>query len=75
MPDRKAMRRQLDECHRRDGYVVETDALVCFNGRDDRRRAVLVDLEAAKENLNIDDFPEPDPDAGTGTGYRRWETD
>lgn len=75
VPDRKAMRRMIVECHRRDGYVVETDALVCFNGRGDRRRAVLIDLEAAKENLNIDDFPEPDPDVGTGTGYRRWESD
>lgn len=75
VPDRKAMRRMIVECFRRQGYVVETDALVCFNGRGDRRRAVLVDLEEAKKNLNIDDFPEPDPDVGTGTGYRRWEDD
>lgn len=75
VPDRKAMRRMIVECYRRQGYVVETDALVCFNGRGDRRRAVRVDLEEAKKNLNIDDFPEPDPDVGTGTGYRRWEDD
>ena len=40
VPDRKAMRRQVQESHRRNGYVLETDARVCFNGRDDRRRAV-----------------------------------
>ncbi|MBK8009829.1 MAG: toprim domain-containing protein [Deltaproteobacteria bacterium] len=73
VPDRKAMRRQLQECHRRSGYVLELDARVCFNGRDDRRRAVLIDIDAAKKTLEVDDFPVPDPDVGTG--YRGWEHD
>lgn len=73
VPDRKAMRRMVVECYEQDGYVKETDALVCFNGRGDRRRAVLIDIEAAKSRLNVDDFPVPEPEVTTG--YRRWETD
>ncbi len=73
VPDRKAMRRQVQESHRRNGYVLETDARVCFNGRDDRRRAVLIDIERAKQTLDVDDFPVPEPEVGTG--YRGWEQD
>ena len=73
VPDRKAMRRQVQESHRRNGYVLETDARVCFNGRDDRRRAVLIDIERAKVTLDVDDFPVPEPEVGTG--YRGWEQD
>ena len=58
VPDRKAMRRQLVEAHRRGSYITELDSLVCFNGRDNRRRAVLVDLEEAKRTLTVDDFPQ-----------------
>jgi len=75
VPDRKALRRQLVEIHRRGGYVKELDVHVCFNGRSDRRRAVLVDLEAAKKSLAVDDFPQPDPEVDRGSYRGRWEPD
>jgi hypothetical protein len=59
VPDRKALRRQIDECAKRKGYVLEADASIAFNGRQDRRRAVLIDIEAAKAHLAVDDFPRP----------------
>lgn len=61
VPDRKALRRQLVENHRRGGYVKTLDEHLCFNGRTDRRRATLIDLEAAKSVLTVDDFPQDDP--------------
>ena len=57
VPDRKALRRQLEEARKREGYVRELDAIVSFNGRTDRRRAVLIDLQTAKQTLSVDDFP------------------
>ncbi len=65
VPDRKALRRQLGENARRDGYIKELDARVSFG--DERRRAVLVDLEKAKQTLEVDDFPQEDE----SPGYRR----
>jgi len=73
VPDRKALRRQLVEAHRHGGYIQALDELVCFNGRDDRRRAVLVDLEAAKRTLTVDDFPQPQPESASSGSYRGWE--
>ena len=58
VPDRKALRRQLDECLKRKGYVTAIDQVVTFGGRDDRRRAVLINLEEAKQSLHVDDFPQ-----------------
>ena len=66
VPDRKALRRQLVECHRRGGYVRALDDRICFGGRDDRRRAVVVDIEEAKRTLEVDDFPRPAATAGRG---------
>lgn len=60
--DRKGMRRQVVEAKLRGDIVREVDAHVCFNGCNDRRRAVLIDLEAAKKRLTVEDFPVPDPD-------------
>ena len=68
VPDRKAMRRQLVEAHRRGSYITELDSLVCFNGRDNRRRAILVDLEEAKQTLTVDDFPRSESSETTGWG-------
>ena len=62
VPDRKALRRQLMENSRRGGYVKEIDQNVCFRGREDRRRAVLIDMEEAKQSLVVDDFPDFDSD-------------
>lgn len=59
VPDRKALRRQIDEAFRQGGYIKALDDLVCFNGRSDRRRAVIVDLDEAREILDVDDFPGP----------------
>lgn len=60
--DRKGMRRQVVEAKLRGDIVREVDAHVCFNGRGDRRRAVLIDLEAAKQRLAVEDFPAPEPE-------------
>lgn len=57
VPDRKALRRQIDEAFRQGGYIKALDDLVCFNGRSDRRRAVIVDLDEARGILDVDDFP------------------
>ena len=62
VPDRKALRRQLGENARREGYIKELDARVSFG--DERRRAVLVDLEKAKQTLEVDDFPQEDESPG-----------
>lgn len=67
VPDRKALRRQIDEAFRHGGYVKAIDDLVCFHGRTDRRRAVLVDLEEARAVLDVDDFPGP-----ASTSNPRW---
>jgi len=75
VPDRKALRRQLVESHRLGGYIQALDELVCFNGRNDRRRAVLVDLEAAKQTLTVDDFPQAQTEGTSGSGsseYHSW---
>lgn len=59
VPDRKSIRRQLVESQRRKGYIREIDARVCFGGRSDRRRAVLVNIAEVKQTLTVEDFPEP----------------
>ena len=64
VPDRKALRRQIIEAHRRGGYVTALDERVCFSGRGDRRRAVLIDMEEAKKTLEVDDFPVFEGEAG-----------
>lgn len=56
------MRRQVVEAKLRGDIVRALDAHVCFNGSNDRRRAVLIDLEAAKKRLTVEDFPVPDPE-------------
>ena len=60
VPDRKALRRQLIENVRRGGYIKELDARVSFGS--ERRRAVNVDLDIAKQTLEVDDFPQDEPD-------------
>ena len=57
VPDRMALRRQFNESLVSGGYVTAVDELVCFNGRQDRRRCVVIDLEKARNTLAIDDFP------------------
>lgn len=42
--DLRALRRLVQENRKQDGYVVAESERVCFNGRGDRRRAVLLDL-------------------------------
>ena len=69
--DRKALRRQITECQRRQGYIREVGTRVCFNGRGDRRRAVLVDMAAAKQALAVEDFPQSSDDGPYGG--RDWQ--
>lgn len=71
VPDRKALKRQLVECHRRDGYIREVSTRVCFAGRRDRRRAVLINLAEVKRTLLVEDFPEPEPE--DSYGGRDWQ--
>jgi len=73
VPDRKALRRQLIEALRRGGYIKELDARVSFDG--DRRRAVMVDLDEAKQTLEVDDFPQTDPNADRASGRWGWSHD
>ena len=55
--DRKGMRRQIAEAKARGDIVRDVDENVCFSGRAGRRRAVIIDLEAAKERLAVEEFP------------------
>jgi len=57
VPDRMALLRQIKESLASGGYVAAVKDLVCFNGRQDRRRCVVIDLEKARDTLDIDDFP------------------
>jgi len=66
--DKKALVRQIQENHRRGGYVVEINKPTSFGSRSEKRRAAHIDLEAAKALLDVDDFPQPDPNAAGGTG-------
>ncbi len=73
VPDRKSLRRQLVESQRRSGYIRDASARVCFGGRSDRRRAVLVNIQEAKQTLVVDDFPRPDIE--DEQDYRSWVPD
>jgi hypothetical protein len=56
--DLKALRRLILESKKQGGFVVADSDRVCFDGRDSRRRAVLIDL--SKTNVvTADDFPHP----------------
>ncbi len=69
--DLKALRRLILESKKQGGFVVADSERVCFDGRDSRRRAVLIDL--SKTNVvTADDFPQPsDPDRGSfGGGFK-----
>ena len=65
--DLKALRRLIMENKKQGGFVVEESERVVFDGRDGRRRAVLVDLAKTKV-VTADDFPQPD-DSDRG-GFR-----
>ena len=56
VPDRKALRRQILEVYRRQGYVVCSRDLVSFRDTRDRRRAVVIDLARAGQELEVDGF-------------------
>jgi hypothetical protein len=69
--DLKALRRLVLESRKQGGFVVADSERVCFDGRDSRRRAVLIDL--SKTNVvTADDFPQPsDHDReGFGGGFK-----
>jgi hypothetical protein len=44
MVDLRALRRQARENRQRGGYVVSESDRICFNGRNDRRRSLVIDL-------------------------------
>ncbi|WP_338869333.1 hypothetical protein [Myxococcus stipitatus] len=54
--DTKALRRLLQENHREGGYVVSLNERVCFDGRMNRRRAVVLDLSRTRL-VSAEDFP------------------
>jgi len=71
--DKKALVRQLQENHRRGGYVVDVSRTTSFGHRGDKRRAAFIDLEAAKRLLDFDDLPqEPNNSAGSSSWSRGW---
>lgn len=57
--DLKVLRRLAAENHKQTGFVVAESERVCFGGREDRRRALVVDL-ARTQVVSIEDFPDPD---------------
>jgi hypothetical protein len=67
--DRKALVRQLQESQRRGGYVIEVSRVVSFGSRDDKRRAAIIDISAAKATLDVDDFPQPHTSAPGRGGW------
>ncbi|MDC0714277.1 hypothetical protein POL68_37795 [Stigmatella sp. ncwal1] len=54
--DMKALRRLLQENLREGGYVVALNERVCFDGRMNRRRAVVMDLSRTRL-VSAEDFP------------------
>ncbi len=66
--DKKALVRQLQENHRRGGYVTEVSRATTFGTRGDKRRAAFIDLEAVKRLLDVDDFPQDEPSGAGGYG-------
>jgi len=74
--DKKALVRQIQENHRRDGYVVEVNKPTSFGSRADKRRATHIDIERAKELLDVDDFPSTDYEEGSRGGWgKQWGDD
>ena len=66
--DKKALVRQLQENQRRGGFVVDVSRPVSFGSRADKRRAAILDLDAAKRLLDVDDFPQGEPEGRSGGG-------
>ncbi len=63
--DLKALRRLIQENRKQSGFVVSESERVAFDGRDSRRRAVLLDL-AKTGCVGADDFPRnEEPEHGT----------
>jgi hypothetical protein len=62
--DLKALRRLIMENKKQTGFVVSESERVAFDGRDSRRRAVIIDL-AKTPAVTADDFPETEA-AGRG---------
>lgn len=54
--DTKALRRLLHENLREGGYVVALNERICFDGRMNRRRAVVMDLSRTRL-VSAEDFP------------------
>ncbi|MBU8900989.1 hypothetical protein KRR26_35880, partial [Corallococcus sp. M34] len=54
--DTRALRRLLQENLREGGYVVALNERVCFDGRMNRRRAVVLDLSRT-HLASVGDFP------------------
>ncbi|WP_408891542.1 hypothetical protein ACJ2CR_18975 [Myxococcus faecalis] len=54
--DTKALRRLLQENHREGGYVTALNERICFDGRMNRRRAVVMDLSRTHV-VSSEDFP------------------
>ncbi|MFP2962573.1 hypothetical protein ACLEPN_33570 [Myxococcus sp. 1LA] len=54
--DTKALRRLLQENHRESGYVAALNERICFDGRMNRRRAVVLDLSRTRL-VSAEDFP------------------
>jgi hypothetical protein len=65
--DLKALRRLITENKKQGGFVVSESERVAFDGRDSRRRAVLIDL-AKTPTITADDFPETEADGRGGFG-------
>jgi hypothetical protein len=55
--DLKALRRLITENKKQGGFVVAESERVTFDGRDSRRRAVLLDLKKSP-SISADDFPQ-----------------
>ena len=64
--DLKALRRLVVENKKQQGYVVAENDRVYFDGRESRRRAVILDLSRT-QLVSTDDFPARDEDGG---GFR-----
>gem|GEM_PF-1365604 len=68
--DLKALRRLVLENHKQGGFVVTDSKRVYFDGRTDRRRAVVIDLTKTGV-VTEDDFPRRDSDdEGSSRGFK-----
>ncbi|WNG39319.1 hypothetical protein F0U61_40885 [Archangium violaceum] len=67
--DLKALRRLIHENQLQGGYVVAEGERICFAGKANRRRAIIIDLTRTSL-ISPDDFPQPNDERDTRESFK-----